>query len=83
MSRARRTIAAGAAVFAAAAAASGPASADPGGSPAPQANCVGMIDAGGAQGAFIRSIEPGQNARGFGTGGGFGAEASNNDCSLP
>jgi hypothetical protein len=42
-----------------------------------------MIDAGGAQGAFIRSIEPGQNARGFGTGGGFGAEASNNDCSLP
>ena len=83
MSRARRTIAAGAAVFAAAAAASGPAWADASGSPAPQANCVGMANAGGANGAFIRSIEPGSNARDFGTGGGAGVPASNNDCSLP
>jgi hypothetical protein len=80
--RARRVIAAGA-VFAAAAVVPGPAWAGAGGSPAAQANCVGMANAGGANGAFLRSIEPGSNARDFGTAGGAGLPASQNDCSLP
>jgi hypothetical protein len=82
MLRARCLIATGVAVVAAAAGLPGSALADAGGSPAPHANCVGMANAGGANGAFVRSIEPGSNARDFGTGGGAGLPASSNDCGL-
>lgn len=82
MSRRTCAVAAALAACAAVAAAGGTASANAGGSPAPQANCLGTANAGGANGDFLRSVEPGFNARVFGTEGGAGLPASNNDCSL-
>lgn len=66
--------------------ASGAAWAGAGGSPAPQANCLGQANAGGANGAFVQSIATsgpgamGALAMGFGTSGGAGPPASQNDC---
>jgi hypothetical protein len=57
-----------------------------GGVPAPQANCLGQANAGGANGGFVKSIATsgpgafGTLARGFGTSGGAGEPASQNDC---
>ena len=65
---------------------SGGAWADAGGVPAPQANCLGQANAGGANGQFVAPIatsEPGAFgalAMGFGTSGGAGGAASQNNC---
>jgi hypothetical protein len=64
----------------------GAAWADGGGVPAPQANCLGKANSGGANGAFIRSIATsgpgvvGSLAMSFGTSGGAGVPASTNNC---
>ena len=60
--------------------------AEAGGVPAPQANCLGQANAGGANGGFVAPIATsgpgafGAIAMGFGTSGGAGEPASQNDC---
>ena len=57
-----------------------------GGGPAPQANCLGQANSGGANGGFVAPIATsgpgafGSLAMGFGTSGGAGVPASTNDC---
>lgn len=57
-----------------------------GGVPAPQSNCLGQANAGGANGGFVKPIATsgpgafGALASGFGTSGGAGQAASQNDC---
>jgi hypothetical protein len=58
-----------------------------GGTPAAQANCLGEANSGGKNGEFVSDFATsgpgafGDLARGFGTSGGAGSAASNNDCS--
>lgn len=80
--RRTRAIAAALATCATVTGAGGTAWANAGGSPAPQANCLGATNAGEANGNFFKSVEPGFNASVFGAEGGAGLQASHNDCSL-